>query len=521
MRAASGWTLAIDFGTSYTVAAIRIGQRPAEVIEIAGERRVPSVVLADEAGLVVGRVAEELAQAHPERALRTPKSRMGDIAPVLLAGHPYQIVDLVAALLEHIAAEAERYVGSPPSQVRLTHPATWNGLRRTQLVRAATAAGLPEVVLVPEPVAAAISYAQEVGVDLGRHVVVYDLGGGTFDTAVLRSTGAGFEVIGRPTGDLQLGGELFDELVANSIGAQLDPLVWEAIQVSDEPRWQRAASSLRRESRRAKEALSAHPYAELLVALPGGVVQHRVTRVQLDELIRPHVEESVSLLLRCMSDASVSADDIEAVFLAGGGSRSPLVEEALRAALPGVGMSRRGDPKLAVALGACEDSATPPLSVALPPATSAEAAPATTIEPAPPGRQAEPTVADGPPVAAAPTVAAGTTTVGLGVAALPPPVYEAPTAPARPARATGRRRLRPIVASLGGAVLLLGAGVGVLATRSSSTPRTATTTTISAPPTTNPPPPPTTPRPTDPPTTTTSGTRRPDAGGRRRGGAHG
>ena len=122
----AGWVLAIDFGTSYTVTAVR-GERGPEVIEIGGDRRVPSVVLADEDGvLVVGRAAEDMSLTQPGRTMRAPKSRLGEPAPVILAGRPHNVVDFVTAIFRHVHAEAVRHQGSEPSEVRLTHPATWS-----------------------------------------------------------------------------------------------------------------------------------------------------------------------------------------------------------------------------------------------------------------------------------------------------------------------------------------------------------------------------------------------------------
>ena len=185
------WVLAIDFGTSFTVAAARTrfdGSRAVvEVIEVDGERRTPSVVVADADGrLVAGRAAEDVAPESPGHVVREPKSRLGDPAPVVLDGRPHPIGEVVAALLAHVHGEAMRWAGDvAPAEVRLTHPATWGGPRRQLLLDAARLAGLPDPVLVPEPVAAAIAYADDVPVPPGDHVLVYDLGGGTFDTAAL------------------------------------------------------------------------------------------------------------------------------------------------------------------------------------------------------------------------------------------------------------------------------------------------------------------------------------------------
>ena len=350
---AQPWILSIDFGTSYTLIAAKVGDRSPEVVEVGGERRMPSVVLVEQSGaIVVGRTADDLSGSNPANTLRAPKNRLGDQAPVVLGGRPYQVVQLVAALLRTVYDEAVSQMGEPPTEVRLTHPATWNRPRLNRLLEAAAKAGLPNPALVPEPVAAALSYASESGVPEGGHLVVYDLGGGTFDTAVVTARRGGFEVEGRPGGDQNIGGELFDKLVMNHIGERLAPEAWEQIQVADEPSWQQAGASLRREARRAKETLSSHPYADLLLPLPDGLVQQRITRDEFEQIVGPYIDETVNLLRRCITDAGVDESKLSSIYLVGGASRSPIVERLVRAAFPGVAVSRRGGPKTSVALGA-------------------------------------------------------------------------------------------------------------------------------------------------------------------------
>ena len=347
------WILSIDFGTSYTLVAAKQGDRTPEVVEVGGERRMPSVVMVEATGnIVVGRTADDLSGSNPSNTLRAPKNRLGDQAPVVLGGRPYQVVQLVAALLRNVYDEAVSQMDGPPTEVRLTHPAVWNRPRLNRLLEAAAKAGLPNTALVPEPVAAALSYASESGVEEGGHLVVYDLGGGTFDTAVVTARRGGFVVEGRPGGDQNIGGELFDELVMNHVGQQLPPEAWEQLQVADEPTWQQVGASLRKEARRAKETLSSHPYADLLVPLPDGLVQVRITRDEFEQIVGPYVDETVNLLRRCITDAGVEEAAVDSIYLVGGASRSPIVERLVKAAFPNVHVSRRGDPKTSVALGA-------------------------------------------------------------------------------------------------------------------------------------------------------------------------
>jgi molecular chaperone DnaK len=484
------WVLAIDFGTSFTVAASRIGDRPPEVIELDGERRVPSLIMIDDDGAVmVGKAAENLASTNPGRVLRAPKSRLGEPAPVVLGGRPHSISALVADLLRHVYREAVRYHGSDPTQVRLTHPATWSGPRRQQLLAAAELAGLPDPVLVPEPVAAAIAYADEGAVPDGGYVLVYDLGGGTFDTAALQASPNGFVVVGRPGGDPRLGGELFDELLANTIGQRLEGDTYERIQLAEDALWQQAAVGLLRESRRVKEALSSHPFAEVLLGLPTGLVQQRIGQTDLYEVIGPYISESVDVMRQTALGAGLEAADLSSIYLVGGASRTPLVEESVAAAYPNVRISRRGDPKGVVALGATHPLATP-TSLAQrssldrastldrpgppPPAAPlvvmplAASAPMVDAPPPIPGGTRFDTTAptpvtrvDGPPLASTriDSAVGGTVIDGLGAGPpLPPPAP--PMSPAAPSPS----RTKWIVGAAAAAAVLLVGGI-VVATR--------------------------------------------------------
>jgi len=436
------WTLAIDFGTTSTVAALGSDGHNPEIVEVDGQRNMPSVVVVAEDGrLVVGEAASVLSRTQPTRTVRTPKNRIGDQVPVVVAGQPHQPVTLVSAILEHVLREAVRHLDGMPTRTRLTYPATWNRPKRSRLLEAAAKAGLPDPELIAEPIAAALTYGDSATLSVGDHVVVYDLGGGTFDTVMLLRTETGFTVVGRPLGDPQLGGELFDEILMNHVGEQIDPGQWDELLISDDPKWTRAASRLRAECRRAKESLSAHPVTEVSVGLPSGTIELTVTRQVLDSLIGPYIEESIDLLGQCVADAGQTGKTIKAIYVTGGASRMPLVEERIREAYPSTEVSRRGDPKLAVALGALlavpgsldrsiaqapdrttvdRDVPPPPPATASPTATIADPTVPTTPAPTPP--PAPQTAAPQPAVpqpAPSTHVAATTSTPGAVHAAAP------------------------------------------------------------------------------------------------------
>ncbi|MDH4148789.1 MAG: Hsp70 family protein, partial [Acidimicrobiia bacterium] len=196
------WVLAVDFGTTYTIAAVQRRGEPAQLVDFDGERRLPSVVFVDDDGSVlVGRTAEMLIVGQPDRGLRSPKALLGQPTPAVLGGQTLAISELVGAVLSATHRAAGALFSDPPVAVWLTHPADWNRRQLDQFLRAADVAGITAPGLVSEPEAAAWAMAANHPLRVGAAVLVFDLGGGTLDTAVLRRTESGFDPVGRPRGD--------------------------------------------------------------------------------------------------------------------------------------------------------------------------------------------------------------------------------------------------------------------------------------------------------------------------------
>ncbi len=348
-----GWTLAIDFGTTATVAAALDHSGRPSVIQIDGQREMPSVVFLEEDGqLLVGQTASDLAIGRPDRAIQTPKERLHNQTPVVIAGQSITAIDLTAAVLARTLEAAVAFQGSYPTASRLTYPAMWSGPLKSRLLEAANRADLPMPELVAEPVAAAISYSEKSHLPVGAAIAVFDLGGGTFDTVVLIKRPSGFSIAGRPAGDATIGGELFDELLMNEVGTRLDPSRWEQLLVSDDPAWRRSARRMRNDCKRAKEALTRHPVTDVIVSLPDGVAEARITQDEFETVAEPYITETAELLQRCVARADLDASELHAVYLTGGASRIPLVRRTVEAAFPHTAIVQQGDPKAATALGA-------------------------------------------------------------------------------------------------------------------------------------------------------------------------
>ncbi len=358
-RPGSGWDLAIDFGTSFTTTATLAGGR-AEVLEIDGSKYVPSLVCVDEDGaILVGRDALNESAMAPDRTERVPKRALVASEQVLLGERTVATVDLVAAVLERVAGEAvRRFSGRRPGRVVLTHPARWQagGLELRRLAEAAERAGLSEPDLVAEPVAAAHHYVRtgsgDQAVPDGGMIGVYDFGGGTFDTAVLRRRGVGFELAGSPGGDVALGGEDLDaafmEILAEHAEA-LDPDRWHELWEAEGRVAERHRTTLRRDVTEAKEALSRLPAFNLWV--PGYDDEIRVTRREYERAVEPLLARSVVELRDTIARAGTTPDALVDVYLTGSTSRTPRISTLL-ADLLGHVPGMRDDPKAVVALGA-------------------------------------------------------------------------------------------------------------------------------------------------------------------------
>ncbi|MEM9034820.1 MAG: Hsp70 family protein [Actinomycetota bacterium] len=386
----SGYVLGVDLGTTYSAAAIGRGDRVEMVSLDHASVAVPSVVwVAGDGETLIGSPAVRNLSVEPERGARLFKRRFGDDVPMYLGGVPHSPEELTRLLLTEVVDRVQRQEGHRPTTAVLTHPAAWGGFRLELLTSVARAAGLSEVTLLPEPVAAAVDYAGRERVGAGELLAVYDLGGGTFDTAVLRASDDGFEVIGQPDGVEGFGGADLDDavfqMVATSMGGfgELDP---------NDPMVLRAVTDLRTSCREAKEALSTETSTSVLAMLPGRNAEEiRLTRSELEQLVRPRLAETVAALERSVSSAGIGLDDLDRILLVGGASRMPLVGEIVA---DGVGAPVAIDthPKHAIALGAARHAirqAAVPAAPAPPPRSGPlvpepELPPTQPMEPPPP-----------------------------------------------------------------------------------------------------------------------------------------
>jgi actin-like ATPase involved in cell morphogenesis len=348
----SSWTLGIDFGTTFTVAAVAQNGsiRPVD-FETDGSYRMASAVLLDDAGnFAVGQSAVHQAIFHPDRFERTPKRMVGE-GDLILGDRMVPVTDAVAAVLERAKVDGTREAGSPgPNRTVLTHPADWGSTRLDVLRQAAETADLHHVELVAEPVAAAIQLGASV-LQRDQCVAVYDFGGGTFDVAVLRRTADGFEVAGPPGGRDPLGGEDIDQRIVDYLtrGPVGDHPDWPKLLDPPDVQWARHAAALRTEVRRAKEGLSTQTVWQMWV--PGIERDVQLSRTDLERLIHDDVEATVDTTIETIKAAGLEPSELAGIYLVGGSSKIPLVAARLWSRT-GTQPSVQGDPKTVVALGA-------------------------------------------------------------------------------------------------------------------------------------------------------------------------
>ena len=349
-----GYRLGVDLGTTYTAAAVNVDGR----VEMLGlgirAMQVPSVVFVRPDGeIVVGEAAEQQGAADPSRLVREFKRRIGDSVPLVVGGSPFSAQALSARLLAWVVGVAAQRQGGPPEHVCVTYPANWGPFKRDLLGQAIEMAGLrgTGTSTCTEPEAAAIAYASRDRVAEGDRVAVYDLGGGTFDAAVLAREGSGFRLVGSPEGVEHLGGIDFDEAVFRHVLSALGGDHEVAALDDTDPATATALARLRRDCVEAKEVLSFSVDTVVPVALPGITRSVRLTRGEFDDMLRPAIAETVSAMRRVLEASGVGAADVAAMVLVGGSSRIPLVSEMLSAAF-GRPLALDNHPKHDVALGA-------------------------------------------------------------------------------------------------------------------------------------------------------------------------
>jgi actin-like ATPase involved in cell morphogenesis len=364
------YRLGIDVGTTYTAAAVSrsSGQGWSDPESVTLGTRGASVAsvlyIAEDGSVVVGEAAERRAVTDPDRVVRQFKRRIGDRTPIYAGGRGWAPEDLSARLVRWVVDRVAEREGGSADAIAITHPASWGPHKKDLFAGALGAQGLT-VTFLAEPQAAALSYAASERVANGSTIAVYDLGGGTFDAAVVhKADGAGpsgFGLLGRPEGLERLGGIDFDQVVFDHVR---DGLPEAFAQLDDtDPAVLSAVAQIRRECTEAKEALSSDTEVSIPVMLPNSRGSVRLHRSEFEGLIYPQVEDTVTALRRAVQSAGLAPEQLTAVLLVGGSSRIPLVGQLVSEQL-GRPVAVDADPKNAIAKGAALAIAPRPVAQA-------------------------------------------------------------------------------------------------------------------------------------------------------------
>lgn len=375
----AGYSLGIDIGTTFTAVAIcRSGRAEIAPLGVRGWSVPSAVFIGADNAILVGDSALRRSNTDPARVAREFKRRIGDPVPLMVGGSPMSADALTGMVLRSVIDQVLALEVGEPDHAVVTHPANWGPYKTDLLRQAIRMSGLDQrcpISLMTEPEAAAAHYAGNERLRTGESVAVYDLGGGTFDAAVLRTTEHGWEFLAPAEGVERLGGIDFDEAVFNHV----DEMLGGAIRALDafDPAAVGGAAQLRKDCVEAKEALSSDVSVSISVALPNIHTEVRLTRPEFESMIRPSVDISVDAMRRALRASQIDPSDLRAVLLVGGSSRIPLISQAVSEAFQ-VPIAADAHPKHSVALGAALTAyhrahvAAAPTESIVPPADPAE-----------------------------------------------------------------------------------------------------------------------------------------------------
>jgi molecular chaperone DnaK len=347
--------IGIDLGTTNSEIALYRNNRPDVLADPRGRVILPSVVGVNEAGeLLVGEEAHNQYILYPDRTVRSIKRLMGSDRKVQLAGKEYSPAEISAIILKRLKEIAEQRLGRPVRKAVITVPAFFSDAQRQATRDAGEIAGLDVVRIINEPTAAALVY--EAAQQQGKRLLVYDLGGGTFDVSVVRIEDGVVEVIASH-GNNHLGGDDFDRKIVERVLAHL-----KTEQGADVSGHLQAMARIQRAAENAKKTLSDHPFArideEYLAEVDGKPIHLalELSRADYEESIAPFIEETLGAIHAALDSAALTSSQIDEILLVGGATRTPVIRARL---FDVFGKPARGevDADLCVAMGAAIEGA--------------------------------------------------------------------------------------------------------------------------------------------------------------------
>ena len=321
--------IGIDLGTTNSCVAVLEGGEPVVIANAEGTRTTPSVVAFSKTGeRMVGQVAKRQAVTNADRTVASIKRHMGENYHVTIDGKGYTPQEISAMILQKLKADAESYLGHPVSEAVITVPAYFSDAQRQATKDAGKIAGLEVKRIINEPTAAALAYGLDK--ENEQKIMVYDLGGGTFDVSILE-IGDGIVEVKATAGDTRLGGDDFDQRIMDYLVAEFKKA--EGIDLSGD---KAAMQRLKEAAEKAKIELSGVtstainlPYITANAEGPKHL-DVSLTRAKFNELTADLVQRTLKPVNQALSDAGLKASDLHKVLLVGGSTRIPAVQEAVK-----------------------------------------------------------------------------------------------------------------------------------------------------------------------------------------------
>src|SRR5574344_84032 len=345
-----GKIIGIDLGTTNSCVAVMEGGEPVVIPNPEGNRTTPSVVAFSKNGeRLVGQIAKRQAVTNPDNTVISIKRKMGTKDKVKIEGDTFTPQEISAMILQKLKADAENYLGQKVTQAVITVPAYFNDSQRQATKDAGKIAGLEVLRIINEPTAAALAYGMDKEQD--QKILIYDLGGGTFDVSILDIGDGVFEVLST-SGNTHLGGDDFDNAIidylvsefkkSNGIDLRTDKM---------------AMQRLKEAAEKAKIELSGMQQTQInlpFITADSQGPKHldiTLTRAKVEELIRDLVDATRTPVEQAMKDAKVTAADLHKILLVGGSTRVPCVQDAVKK-ITGKDPDKGINPDECVALGA-------------------------------------------------------------------------------------------------------------------------------------------------------------------------
>ena len=346
-----GKTIGIDLGTTNSCVAVLEGGEPVVIANREGLRTTPSVVAFSKEGeRIVGEPAKRQAVTNPDRTISSIKREMGTSFKVTIDGKDYTPQDISAIILQKLKSDAESYLGETVTSAVITVPAYFTDAQRQATKDAGKIAGLDVKRIINEPTAASIAYGFEKD-NIEEKILVFDLGGGTFDVSVLEIADGTFEVLAT-SGNNHLGGDDFDNVLVDYMAKEF--LSQEGVDLkADKMSLQRLKDAAEKAKKELSSTLSTNINLPFITATATGPKHFNMdlSRAKFEELTKHLVNQTIEPTKKAMEDAKLSPSDINKVILVGGSTRIPAVQEEIKKFL-GKEPHKGINPDECVALGA-------------------------------------------------------------------------------------------------------------------------------------------------------------------------